>query len=136
MRHRQDAIFRAKSDAAQKRIVTIPSDERRVLETNFLKAIGAHEPEPIKERAMADGGKTVGGTGKLAKIREKFPNAGRAWTKDDDEKLTEMFNADTTIKTICKEFGRKSGAINARLAKLGLIEDDYWARKSSQKTRT
>ena len=129
---RQDAIFRAKSDAAQKRIVTIPKDERGVLETNFLKAIGAHEPEPIKEREIDAGAKGAGGTGKLAAIREKFPNAGRAWTKEDDEKLTEMFNADTSIKTISKEFGRKSGAINARLAKLGLIEDDYWAKKSKK----
>jgi len=47
---RQDAIFRAKSDAAQKRIATIPDSEREVLETNFLKAIGAHAPEPIKKR--------------------------------------------------------------------------------------
>jgi len=37
------------------------------------------------------------------------------------------------MKTIIKEFGRKSGAINARLAKLGLIEDDYWAKKSKQR---
>jgi len=37
------------------------------------------------------------------------------------------------MKTIAEEFGRKSGAITARLAKLGLIEDDYWARKAKKK---
>ncbi|MFZ2886581.1 MAG: PIF1 family DEAD/DEAH box helicase [Minisyncoccia bacterium] len=127
---RQDAIFRAKSDAAEKRISTIERKEREVLEQNFLKAIGAHEPEPIKKKEMADGGKQVGGSGKLAAIREKFPNAGRPWTKEDDDRLTEMFGAETPMKVIAKEFGRKSGAITARLAKLGLIEDDYWAKKN------
>ena len=129
---RQDAIFRAKSDAAEKRIVTIPDDEREVLETNFLRAIGAHDPEPIKKKEMAADAKGTGGTGKLAAIREKFPNAGRSWTKEDDEKLTELFGAETPMKVISKEFGRKSGAINARLAKLGLIEDDYWAKKNKK----
>jgi len=130
---RQDAIFRAKSDAAQKRIETIPRDEREVLEKNFLKAIGAHEPEPIKEKEMAADAKSDASKGKLAKTREKFPNAGRPWTKEDDEKLTEMFGAETPMKKITKEFGRQSGAINARLAKLGLIEDDYWAKREKKK---
>jgi len=131
---RQDAIFHAKSDAAQKRISTIPDDEKEVLEKNFLRAIGAREPAPIVKAEIEMTAKSVGGTGKLAAIREKFPNAGRAWSKEDDEKLTEMFGAETPMKTITKEFGRKSGAITARLAKLGLIEDDYWAKKS-QKSR-
>ncbi len=129
---RQDAIFRAKSDAAQKRIETIPDEEREVLETNFLRAIGAREAAPVKEKELAVDKKSVGGTGKLAAIREKFPNAGRAWSKEDDEKLIEMFEAEKPMKTIIKEFGRKSGAINARLAKLGLIEDDYWAKRAKK----
>jgi len=47
--------------------------------------------------------------------------------------LTELFGAETPMKVIAKEFGRKSGAINARLAKLGLIEDDYWAKREKSK---
>jgi len=129
---RQDAIFRAKSDAAQKRISTIPDDEKEVLEKNFLRAIGAREPAPLVKKEFVSGGKAVGGTGKLAAIREKFPNAGRSWSKEDDTRLTELFESKTPMKTIVKEFGRKSGAINARLAKLGLIEDDYWAKKSKR----
>lgn len=125
---RQDAIFRAKSDAAQTRISTIPQSEKEALEKNFLRAIGAREPQPIKKKEVIEGG--VGGTGKLAKIREKFPNAGRPWTKEDDEKLTEMFGADTPMKTIAKEFGRKASAITARLVKLGLVEDEYWSQKN------
>ncbi len=123
---KQDAIFRAKSDAAQKRIATILKDERGTLEKNFLRAIGAREPQAIKEKELPASG------GKLAAIREKFPNAGRPWTKDDDKKLTEMFGAETSTKTIAKEFGRKAGAITARLAKLGLIEDEYWSKKNKK----
>ncbi len=129
---RQDAIFRAKSEAARKRISTIPDDEREVMEKNFLRAIGAREPQNIEKKEFAADRGAVGGTGKLAKIREKFPNAGRAWTKEDDEKLTEMFGEETSMKLMVKEFGRKSGAITARLAKLGLIEDDYWAKKNKK----
>ena len=125
----QDAIFRRKSDAARARIISIEKKEREAMEKNFLKAIGAREAKPIEEKDFAAGGKQVGGTGKLAKIREKFPNAGRGWTKDDDEKLTEMFTSEIPHSKIAKEFGRKTGAITARLAKLGLIEDDYWARR-------
>lgn len=120
---RQDAIFRAKSDAAERRIATIPRDEREALEKNFLRAIGARDPQPIKEKELPSGGK-------LAAIREKHPNAGRPWTKDDDDRLTELFGEETPMRVLTKTFGRKSGAITARLAKLGLIEDDYWARRN------
>jgi ATP-dependent DNA helicase PIF1 len=129
----QDVVFRRKSDAARARIIGIEKKEREVLEQNFLKAIGAREPRKIEEKELAEGGTQVGGTGKLAKIREKFPNANRPWTKDDDEKLTDMFTSNISHAHIAKEFGRKTGAITARLAKLGLIEDDYWARREKQK---
>lgn len=122
---KQDALFRAKSEAARKRISTIPKEERETLERNFLRAIGAREPQPIKPKEAPEGGK-------LAKVREEFPNAGRPWTKDDDEKLTEMFGADMPMARMAKEFGRKRGAIEARLAKLGLIEDEYWSRKNKK----
>lgn len=130
---RADAIFRAKSDAAQKRILTIPRAEKEQLEKNFLKGIGAHEPEAPNEKEFLIDKKSVGGTGKLALVREKFPNAGRAWSEGDDKKLTEMFKAEVSTKELAKEFGRKAGAVTARLAKLGLIEDDYWAKRNKKK---
>jgi ATP-dependent DNA helicase PIF1 len=129
----QDVTFRRKTDAARARIIGIDKSEREVLEQNFLKAIGAREPQKIKAKEIASDGKQIGGTGKLAKIREKFPNANRPWTKDDDEKLTDMFTTNISHARIAKEFGRKTGAITARLVKLGLIEDEYWARREKQK---
>jgi len=65
------------------------------------------------------------GTGKLAKLRETYPNAGRPWSEDDDRRLKEMFEDDVPLKALCKEFGRKSGAIRSRLVKLGLVEDTF-----------
>lgn len=121
----QDQVFRSKADAARKRIATIPSEERETLERNFLRAIGAREPQTVKAKEAPE-------EGKLAKLREKFPNAGRPWAKDDDDRLTEFFETDTPMKTMVKEFKRKSSAITARLAKLGLIEDPYWANKNKQ----
>jgi len=130
----QDRLFRQKSLAAERRIASIEREEREGMEKRFLKAIGAREPEPVKEKEFtaeglpAQAGKQVGGSGKLAKTREKFPNANRPWSKDDDEKLTDMFTNDTPHKEIAKYFGRKASAVTARLAKLGLIEDDYWTK--------
>lgn len=131
----QDSVFRRKSDAARARIISIEKKEREAMEQNFLKAIGAREPREIEGKEFATDGKAVGGTGKLAKTREKFPNANRPWTKDDDEKLTDMFTSNTPHSKIAKEFGRKTGAITARLAKLGLIEDDYWAHREKSKKK-
>lgn len=124
---REDELFRRKSEAAQKRISTIPKDERTELEKNFLHAIGAREPEPIKKKDFA---KT--GSDKLAKVREKYPNANRPWASHDDEKLKQMFSDEVPHARIAKVFGRKPSAITARLVKLGLIEDNYWVRKKGE----
>ena len=55
-------------------------------------------------------------------IRKKFPKAYMPWEKEEDEKLIKLFEKNIKIKDLAKEFGRKRGAITARLEKLGLIE--------------
>ena len=119
---RQDALFRAKSEAARNRIMTIPGEEREALEQNFLRAIGARVPEKRREKKGSKPGSA------LAELREKYPNAGRPWSTEDDDTLVEHFEADTPIKKVAKEFGRKPSAITARLVKLGLVEDE-WANR-------
>lgn len=64
-------------------------------------------------------------TGKLAKLREKYPNAYRPWSDGDDKKLSAMFEEGSSMEKIATEFGRQTGSIHARLVKLGLVEDDY-----------
>lgn len=50
-------------------------------------------------------------------------NAGKPWTKEDEEILGEMFEAGCKRKEICNHFKRSSGAIAARLVKMGKISE-------------
>lgn len=48
-------------------------------------------------------------------------NAGKPWTREDEETLCRMFAEGCTGKEICSHFKRSTGAIAARLVKLGKI---------------
>lgn len=50
-------------------------------------------------------------------------NAGKPWTKENEEILARMFEQGCTRKEICNYFKRSPGAIAARLVKLGKIND-------------
>jgi ATP-dependent exoDNAse (exonuclease V) alpha subunit len=56
---------------------------------------------------------------KLAKMREKYPNAYRPWKKEDDEKLIKVFTAgkEIDLKELTQTFGRHPGSIRERLKK-------------------
>ena len=53
-------------------------------------------------------------------LRTKNGEAAKPWTLDQDEKLTEMFNNNTSDSEIIKYFSRSAGAIRSRMRKLGL----------------
>ena len=53
-------------------------------------------------------------------IRQKYPNAYRSWTPDDDQKLRDAFRTCQEIDVLSDTFQRKPGAITSRLRKLGL----------------
>jgi len=112
-----DKHFRGYSDAVRKKFAAFPQLEKEKLEKNFLRAIGAKEPERVKAERPA---KTS-----IEVLREKYPNVGRPWSKADDELLTAMFNEKKPNNAIAKHFGRKPGAIRARLGHLGLIENAW-----------
>ncbi|PIR82705.1 AAA family ATPase [Candidatus Kaiserbacteria bacterium CG10_big_fil_rev_8_21_14_0_10_59_10] len=116
-----DKYFRAYSDAARNKFSTLPAEEKGKLHRNFLRAIGAKEPEVVaKVKAVSRSG--------IEQLREKYPNLGKAWSKVDDELLKNMFTDNVPHKEIAAHFGRKPSAINARLGHLGLIED-YWTKR-------
>ncbi|MBQ7094471.1 MAG: hypothetical protein IJN84_08145 [Clostridia bacterium] len=52
-------------------------------------------------------------------------NAGKPWTKADEEKLCEMFDNGASKSEICAYFKRTKGSISARLVRLGKITDRY-----------
>ena len=47
-------------------------------------------------------------------------NAGKPWTKEDDQRLKICFESGMTKKELCTEFQRSAGSISSRLARLGL----------------
>ena len=120
-----DRHFRGYSDAARKKFETLPQSEKDKLEGNFLRAIGATEPHEVK---VAEPEKS-----KLEMLREKFPNAGRSWSTDDDTVLTQLFKEQKPYAEIGRHFGRKSSAIEARLGHLGLIEPTWFQKRGQKK---
>ena len=126
---RKDEEFHKRSDLAQTKFSALLPEDRIKMEQNFMKAIGAKEPSVI-ERAVEVVEKAAG---KLAKLRAKYPNAGRAWSAEDDEQLKEMFSRDVPQKEIAAHFGRKPSAIHARLGHHGLVED-FWAKRKRKES--
>lgn len=58
----------------------------------------------------------------LERLRQKHPNAYRAWTRDDDLRLAKLHKDGATTDDLCATFGRQPGGIRMRLLKLGLCE--------------
>jgi ATP-dependent DNA helicase PIF1 len=115
----KDKIFHSESLDAQDAFKKMPSDVLAGMHNNFIIASGGK----IKTESSVKNKKEVKKKGKtLDEIRIKFPNAYRAWNKEEDEKLKKLFSKQIPIKDIAKEFGRKRGAITARLEKLELIK--------------
>lgn len=56
---------------------------------------------------------------KLTTMREKYPNAYKPWSEDDDKKLVALFSKKKSldIDTLTEKFGRHPGSIRARLKK-------------------
>jgi hypothetical protein len=50
------------------------------------------------------------------------PNAGKAWSPEDDTRLTAGFTADPDLKQLAQQMGRTRVAVEARLVKLGKLE--------------
>ena len=58
------------------------------------------------------------------KPKKNLPaNAGKPWSAEEDAKLRTYYEAGMSKKELCAEFGRSSGSISSRLARLGLSKD-------------
>lgn len=55
-------------------------------------------------------------------IRNQYPRAGEKWTEDEEDTLKHLFDRGIPTSEICRRLQRKSGGINSRLRKLGLME--------------
>jgi len=62
------------------------------------------------------------------KSRSQPDNAGKPWTKEEEDQLVKEYQSGITAIEIAKIHNRSKGAIAARLVRLGLITDRYAAR--------
>jgi ATP-dependent exoDNAse (exonuclease V) alpha subunit len=120
----KDEFFRAESETAETSFAEVSPDELEKRQKHFIDACGGINIS--KERVSTDlSGHKKKSESKISfeKIREQTPNAYRAWDKAQDEKLRELFAEDLPIADIAEKFGRNKGAINSRVAKLGLVKN-------------
>jgi len=117
----QDTLFRAAAESARKKFTSLTAEELTALERNFLRAIGAKEHGTVKKVAAT--------RSKFDALREKYPNVGKPWSKEDDALLSAMFKEKKTNAEIAHHFKRKPSAIRARLGHLGLIPNVWKPRK-------
>ncbi len=123
-----DRHFRAYSDAARKKFAVFPTSEKVNLEKNFLRAIGADDPEAVAIKKQISRMHIEGG-GKLSALREKHSNAYKKWTEDEDAGLEKMFREKKEQKEMAEVLRRQPSAINGRLMHLGLIPNP-WAERN------
>ena len=58
------------------------------------------------------------------KSKKNMPaNAGKPWTKDDEDLLVSLYHSGTSKKDICKTLQRTATGIAARLVRLGIIDN-------------
>lgn len=60
-------------------------------------------------------------SGPYAKLRETYPNAGKAWSGADDEELRRLFEAGNAVEDLALLFGRTVNGTRLRLEHLGLM---------------
>ena len=56
------------------------------------------------------------------KVNKQYPNAGLAWSEEDEAKLEKLFKKGNSTEALMKVFGRSEAGITSRLEKLELIE--------------
>ena len=114
----RDRIFRAASHEAETKLASTSSADLQKLHDSFIAAAGSSKTKS----SAGPKAEKVPGTG-FDELRKEHPNAYKPWNEDQDEQLHQEFMKGTPTADMAILFGRKKGAIHARLVKLGLIED-------------
>ena len=104
----------------------LPTDFPKLAQINIMKKEDKKEATSViaaQNKTKYNSSKYTGTKGKtftVELLRTKNGEAAKPWTLDQDEKLTEMFNNNTSDSEIIKHFSRNAGAIRSRMRKLGL----------------
>ena len=56
--------------------------------------------------------------------QQQRENQGKPWTREEEERLIEMYKDGSTLKAMSAELRRSRGAVKARLSRLGLDDTD------------
>lgn len=112
----QDTVFRTASSGAEYEFSHLAGEEITRMHNNFILVCGGVLRVGKKQTPQKTSGVS------FDKIREEHPNAYRPWDKGTDEKLQELFKSGLSTSELMAFFGRKKGAIRARLIKLGLVQ--------------
>ncbi len=112
----QDSVFRLNSTTAEHEFSHLPPQDIQKMHANFIVASGGTLQAAKKSAPQHISGMSYD------KVREEHPNAYRPWDKGSDEKLQELFKNGLSTSELMSVFGRKRGAIRARLIKLGLVQ--------------
>lgn len=119
----KDGSFCAASSDAEAEFSAIAPTKLQKMQDDFIIASGGKKRAKLRTSDVRKNDSSGASGGRFEKLREKHPNAYRPWDKAQDEKLQELFDQGASTADCVKIFGRKSGAIRSRLAKLGLIEE-------------
>lgn len=87
-----------------------------------IERIKSPKDEEIKEEETLLSGESEESTSPNDSGDTDFPNSGKRWTTEDEEKLEFLFKAGKTVEDLTEIFGRKQKGIESRLQKLGLTE--------------
>lgn len=104
----------------------LPTDFPKLAQINIMKKEEKKEATSViaaQNKTKYNSLKYTGTKGKtftVELLRTKNGEAAKPWTLDQDEKLTEMFNNNTSDSEIIKHFSKNAGAIKSRMRKLGL----------------
>lgn len=60
--------------------------------------------------------------GPYAAVREKYPNAGKPWSAQDDDELSRLFNSGNSIDDLALTFARTPKGVRVRLERFGLVQ--------------
>lgn len=58
--------------------------------------------------------------GPYAAVREKYPNAGKPWSAQDDEELRRLFSIGNSVDDLALTFARTPKGVRVRLERLGV----------------
>ncbi|PZG10633.1 hypothetical protein C1I95_27850 [Micromonospora craterilacus] len=104
------------------------------VDVNDVAASGRAVASLLGAIAAALGQGTVVERLSVGEVRRRHPNAYEPWSPEDEERLTERYQAGASIKRLADEFGRQTGGILSRLKRLNLIATDKTENTSEDVT--